>query len=108
MDAVRLARRQRLDGAQSALEIEGESGRGHRRDSRNASHRGASRTQDHAGLFALAFEDREQGIRGRAARNCDADVETLGDSDRKTLPRNWMDPKTVNRDELAAESAEIE
>ncbi len=108
MDAVRLARRKRLGGAQPALQIEGECGRRQRRDFWNTGHRRTPRKQDHAGLSSLTFEDRKHRICGWGVRNCDADVKTLGDGDWKALSRNRMDPEPVNCDELAAESAKIE
>ncbi|OLB77954.1 MAG: hypothetical protein AUI16_04920 [Alphaproteobacteria bacterium 13_2_20CM_2_64_7] len=69
MDAVGLARLERLERAQPAFQIERERGRRHLGGVGDACDRRITGAQDDARLLVFAFEQREHGMHRRRARN---------------------------------------
>jgi hypothetical protein len=105
MNAVGLARGQRLSGAQGPFKIEREGRRRRFRRVRNSRDWSVGRNQDDARLAALALDLREHGIGPGAGRKADANIEPLRNRSRKAPASDRRDLEAVDGDEFAIERA---
>ncbi len=108
MDAIRLARGERLSRAEASLEIERQRRRWRVRLIRDAGDLPISGDQHDPRAVALALQHGEHRIRARASWERNAYIQTLRDRDREAARADGRDRETVDRDQLTVEVAEID